>query len=144
MQKVGNGIFLFVPNNVDISGEVKYKKRRKGIFPGSKINRLLSLVEGIKISILFWIYRVVDMVLLILNLQSYQGDSFLVPPFHCQSLCKDSLRNTEPLRKPFRRIRWADRVGVDLSPIFALLTLLLIRAFVLTALFNLLARILIY
>lgn len=25
MQKVGNGIFLFVPNNVDISGELSYK-----------------------------------------------------------------------------------------------------------------------
>lgn len=25
MQKVGNGIFLFVPNNVDISGELNYK-----------------------------------------------------------------------------------------------------------------------
>ena len=32
MQKVGNGIFLFVPNNVDISGEMKEEMRDKGIF----------------------------------------------------------------------------------------------------------------
>ncbi|MGI6450345.1 MAG: cell division protein SepF [Desulfitobacteriia bacterium] len=29
MQKVGNGIFLFVPNNVDISGELSYKSGDK-------------------------------------------------------------------------------------------------------------------
>lgn len=32
MQKVGNGIFLFVPNNVDISGEAREELRDKGIF----------------------------------------------------------------------------------------------------------------
>ncbi|MFZ3101115.1 MAG: cell division protein SepF [Desulfitobacteriaceae bacterium] len=37
MQKVGNGIFLFVPNNVDISGEMREDLRDKGIFwPSSK------------------------------------------------------------------------------------------------------------
>ncbi len=37
MQKVGNGIFLFVPNNVDISGEMRDDLRDKGIFwPSSK------------------------------------------------------------------------------------------------------------
>lgn len=30
MQKVGNGIFLFVPNNVDISGEMKNDLKEKG------------------------------------------------------------------------------------------------------------------
>lgn len=29
MQKVGNGIFLFVPNNVDISGELSFKNGEK-------------------------------------------------------------------------------------------------------------------
>jgi cell division inhibitor SepF len=29
MQKVGNGIFLFVPNNVDISGELSFKNGDK-------------------------------------------------------------------------------------------------------------------
>lgn len=29
MQKVGNGIFIFVPNNVDISGELSYKSGEK-------------------------------------------------------------------------------------------------------------------
>ncbi|AGA70202.1 hypothetical protein Desdi_2790 [Desulfitobacterium dichloroeliminans LMG P-21439] len=32
MQKVGNGIFLFVPNNVDISGEMKDDFKEKGFF----------------------------------------------------------------------------------------------------------------
>lgn len=32
MQKVGNGIFLFVPNNVDISGEAKDELKDKGFF----------------------------------------------------------------------------------------------------------------
>jgi len=32
MQKVGNGIFLFVPNNVDISGEAKDDLKEKGFF----------------------------------------------------------------------------------------------------------------
>lgn len=32
MQKVGNGIFLFVPNNVDISGEMRDDLKGKGIF----------------------------------------------------------------------------------------------------------------
>lgn len=32
MQKVGNGIFLFVPNNVDISGEMRGELNNKGLF----------------------------------------------------------------------------------------------------------------
>lgn len=32
MQKVGNGIFLFVPSNVDISAELKEESKEKGIF----------------------------------------------------------------------------------------------------------------
>ncbi len=32
MQKVGNGIFLFVPNNVDISGEMRDELKDKGMF----------------------------------------------------------------------------------------------------------------
>lgn len=37
MQKVGNGIFLFVPNNVDISGEMRDELKDKGLFwPSSK------------------------------------------------------------------------------------------------------------
>lgn len=37
MQKVGNGIFLFVPNNVDISGEMRDELKDKGMFwPSSK------------------------------------------------------------------------------------------------------------
>ena len=32
MQKVGNGIFLFVPNNVDISGEMRGELKDKGLF----------------------------------------------------------------------------------------------------------------
>lgn len=32
MQKVGNGIFLFVPSNVDISGEAREELKDKGIF----------------------------------------------------------------------------------------------------------------
>jgi len=40
MQKVGNGIFLFVPNNVDISGEMRGELKDKGLFwPSSKIGR---------------------------------------------------------------------------------------------------------
>jgi len=31
MQKVGNGIFLFVPNNVDISGELNFKTGERDI-----------------------------------------------------------------------------------------------------------------
>ena len=31
MQKVGNGIFLFVPNNVDISGDLNYKASERDI-----------------------------------------------------------------------------------------------------------------
>ena len=37
MQKVGNGIFLFVPNNVDISGEMRDELKDKGLFwPSSR------------------------------------------------------------------------------------------------------------
>lgn len=37
MQKVGNGIFLFVPSNVDISGEMRDELKDKGWFwPSSK------------------------------------------------------------------------------------------------------------
>jgi len=37
MQKVGNGIFLFVPNNVDISGEMRDDLKDKGLFwPSSR------------------------------------------------------------------------------------------------------------
>ncbi|KUO73145.1 MAG: cell division protein SepF [Desulfosporosinus sp. BRH_c37] len=32
MQKVGNGIFLFVPTNVDISGEMRDELKDKGLF----------------------------------------------------------------------------------------------------------------
>lgn len=32
MQKVGNGIFLFVPTNVDISGEMREELKDKGLF----------------------------------------------------------------------------------------------------------------
>ncbi|MDR3584823.1 MAG: cell division protein SepF [Desulfosporosinus sp.] len=32
MQKVGNGIFLFVPNNVDITGEMRDELKDKGLF----------------------------------------------------------------------------------------------------------------
>ena len=32
MQKVGNGIFLFVPSNVDISGEMRDELKNKGLF----------------------------------------------------------------------------------------------------------------
>lgn len=31
-QKVGSGIFLFVPSNVDIAGDLKEQNREKGIF----------------------------------------------------------------------------------------------------------------
>lgn len=31
-QKVGNGIFLFVPNNVDIAGDLKDQVKEKGMF----------------------------------------------------------------------------------------------------------------
>jgi cell division inhibitor SepF len=32
MQKVGNGIFLFVPSNVDITGEIRDELKSKGTF----------------------------------------------------------------------------------------------------------------
>ncbi|KGP75702.1 cell division protein SepF [Desulfosporosinus sp. Tol-M] len=32
MKKVGNGIFLFVPTNIDISGEMREELRDKGLF----------------------------------------------------------------------------------------------------------------
>ncbi|WP_031513474.1 cell division protein SepF [Desulfofalx alkaliphila] len=32
MQKVGQNIFLFVPNNIDIASEIKERVREKGIF----------------------------------------------------------------------------------------------------------------
>ena len=32
MQKIGNGIFLFVPNNVDIAGETRDELKDKGLF----------------------------------------------------------------------------------------------------------------
>jgi cell division inhibitor SepF len=38
MQKVGNGIFLFVPNNVDISGEFAYRNTERD-FTWSKTNK---------------------------------------------------------------------------------------------------------
>lgn len=32
-QKVGSGIFLFAPNNIDITSELKNQAKEKGIFP---------------------------------------------------------------------------------------------------------------
>jgi cell division inhibitor SepF len=36
MQKVGNGIFLFVPSNIDIAGEFKEDAKEKSAFPWTK------------------------------------------------------------------------------------------------------------
>jgi cell division inhibitor SepF len=36
MQKVGNGIFLFVPSNIDIAGEFKEDSKEKSAFPWTK------------------------------------------------------------------------------------------------------------
>jgi len=33
LQKVGSGIFLFVPNNMDISTDLKNQSKEKGMFP---------------------------------------------------------------------------------------------------------------
>jgi len=33
LQKVGNGIFLFVPNNMDISSDLRNQSKEKGLFP---------------------------------------------------------------------------------------------------------------
>jgi len=33
LQKVGNGIFLFVPNNMDISSDLSSQSKEKGLFP---------------------------------------------------------------------------------------------------------------
>lgn len=33
LQKVGNGIFLFVPNNIDISSELRNQSKENGLFP---------------------------------------------------------------------------------------------------------------
>jgi len=50
---------------------------------------------------------------------------------------------TEPLVKPFRRIRFGGAAAmIDFSPVFALLALMIIRSFILLPVFNLLAQIL--
>jgi YggT family protein len=50
---------------------------------------------------------------------------------------------TEPLIRPFRRIRLGGAVGmVDFSPLFALIALMIIRSFVLGPLYKLLVSVL--
>jgi len=47
---------------------------------------------------------------------------------------------TEPILMPFRRIIPAHNIGIDLSPIFAILALMFIRYFIVMSLFELAAR----
>ena len=49
-------------------------------------------------------------------------------------------KTTEPILMPFRRIIPAYNIGLDLSPIFAILALMFIRYFLVMSLFDIAAR----
>ena len=49
-------------------------------------------------------------------------------------------KTTEPILTPFRRIVPAHNIGIDLSPIFAILALMFIRYFIVASLFELAVR----
>ena len=49
-------------------------------------------------------------------------------------------KTTEPLLMPFRKIVPAFNIGLDLSPIFAILALMFIKYFIIVSLFDLAAR----
>lgn len=88
-----------------------------------------------KISTIVYVYKITDMVLMILqwliiirSLLSWfphRPSNFIVKTVH---------DITEPIIKPFRAIRIGGMI--DFSPLFAILALILIRAFVLVPLFN--------
>ncbi|NLI90752.1 MAG: YggT family protein [Peptococcaceae bacterium] len=95
-----------------------------------------------KISTLFWIYRVTDMVFSILE-WAIIIRCFLswIPHSPQNPLIRVVYDVTEPILKPFRAIRIGGAGGmIDFSPIFAVLALMLIRSFVLAPIFNLIAR----
>ena len=50
------------------------------------------------------------------------------------------VRVTEPILAPFRRLIPAERFGIDLSPIFAILVLLFLRYFLVQTLYTLALR----
>ena len=103
----------------------------------------MSLFKGvILITTIFWIYRVVDMVIMILQ-WAIVIRAFLswIPHSPSNPLIRIIYDTTEPLLKPFRRIRLGGgAMMVDFSPIFAILALILVRSLVLPPVFNLLAR----
>jgi len=49
-------------------------------------------------------------------------------------------KTTEPILMPFRKIVPAFNLGLDLSPIFAILALMFIKYFIIVSLFDLAAR----
>lgn len=96
--------------------------------------------EVMKISTLALIYRVTDMVLLILQ-WTIIIRAFLswIPHSPNNPIAKIIYDITEPLLKPFRLIK----IGmIDLSPVFAIIALYLLRSFVLYPLFGLIAKML--
>ena len=50
-------------------------------------------------------------------------------------------RTTEPLLTPFRRLIPSHKIGIDLSPIFAILVLMFLRYFLVNSLIDLASRI---
>lgn len=91
-----------------------------------------------KISTLAMIYRVTDMVLLILQwIIIIRAFLSWIPHSPNNPVAKIIYDITEPLLKPFRLIR----IGmIDFSPVFAIIALFLLRSIVLYPLFNLIAN----
>lgn len=91
------------------------------------------------ISTIFYIYRVADMVIVILQwLIIARSIMSWFPHSTGNVIVRTIYEITEPLLKPFRAIKIGGMV--DFSPLFAILALILIRAFVLAPLFNVIAN----
>ncbi|MEA4900071.1 YggT family protein [Desulfitobacterium sp.] len=94
------------------------------------------------ISILTFIYQVVDAVLMILGWAVIlQAIMSWIPPLANSWLGRILDEITEPLLRPFRRFQIGGMgFGIDFSPIFAYFALYLIRIAVLPLIYSLLLR----
>lgn len=94
------------------------------------------------ISTLSWLYSVTDMVILILQwIIIIRCVLSWIPHSPHNAIIRLIYDISEPILKPFRLIKLGGAAAmIDLSPIFAMLALMLIRQFVIYPIFNGIAR----
>lgn len=94
-----------------------------------------------KISTLLYVYKIADMVLMILQwLIIIRSILSWFPHSPNNFIIRTIYEVTEPILKPFRSIRIGGMV--DFSPLFAILALILFRSLILGPIFNGIARLL--